>query len=168
MILTGKTYWELVSSDLGERAWEHEAQLRATVADDGGDPRARALAAAVLDSHDAGGVPPATLADAYVGGLRAGAFSDFANPWGVPGAALGPVGTRVAALGEAAVPALRAALDDDAPLRFSGSREAAIGNGAGWRVKDAAATVLAAIVGRPFAGDDEPAARDEAIKELRT
>lgn len=166
-MLKGKTYWELVSSDLGERAWENEAELRSTVADAGADPRARALAAAVLDSHEAGDAPAATMADAYVGGLRAGAFSDFANPWGVPGAALGPVGERVAGLGEAAVPALKAALDDDSPLRFSGSREAAIGNGAGWRVKDAAASVLATILGTSFAGDTEPAARDEAIAGLK-
>jgi hypothetical protein len=166
-MLEGKTYWELVSSDLGERAWENDAELRSTVADAGADPRARALAAAVLDSHDAGDVPAETMADAYVGGLRAGAFSDFANPWGVPGGILGPVGKRVAGLGEAAVPVLQAALNDDSPLRFSGSREAAIGNGAGWRVKDAAASVLATILGTSFAGDAEPAARDEAIAGLK-
>lgn len=166
-MLEGRTYWELVSSDLGERAWQNEGELRSTVADAGADPRARALAAAVLDSHDAGDVPAATMADAYIAGLRAGAFSDFANPWGVPGAALGPVGERVAGLGDAAVPALRAALDDDSPLGFSGSREAAIGNGARWRVKDAAASVLATIVGTTFAGDAEPAARDEAIAGLK-
>lgn len=167
MILEGKTYWELVSTDLGERAWENEAELRATVADAAADPRARALAAAVLDSHDAGDMPAATMADAYVAGLRAGAFSDFANAWGVPGAALGPIGARVAGLGESAVPALKAALDDDAPLRFSGSRAATIGNAAGWRVKDAAASVLASMLDTPFAGDAEPAARDAAITGLR-
>jgi hypothetical protein len=107
------------------------------------------------------------MADAYVGGLRAGAFSDFANPWGVPGCALGPVGKRVAGVGQAAVPALKAALDDDSPLRFAGSREAAIGNGAGWRVKDAAASVLATILGKSFVSDADPAVRDEAIAGLK-
>jgi hypothetical protein len=85
----------------------------------------------------------------------------------VPGGALGPVGVRVAGFGDAAVPALTAALDDDAPLRFSGSREATIGNAAGWRVKDAAASVLATILGAPFAGDAAPAARDDGIAGLR-
>jgi hypothetical protein len=166
-MLEGKTYWELVSTNLGERAWEHDGELRSTVADAGAEPRARALAAAVLDAHDAGDLPATTMADAYVGGLRAGAFSDFANPWGVPGGALGPIGARVAGFGDAAVPALTGALDDDAPLRFSGSREATIGNAAGWRVKDAAASVLATILGTPFADDAEPAARDDAIAELK-
>ena len=166
MMLEGKTYWELVSSDLGERAWENDAELRSTVADAGADPRARALAAAVLDSHDAGDVPAATMADAYVGGLRAGAFSDSRTRGAcrVAPSARSASGSPVWGSG---IPALKAALDDDSPLRFSGSREAAIGNGAGWRLKDAAASVLATILGKSFVGDAEPAARDEAIAGLK-
>ena len=78
---------------------------------------------------------------------------------GRAGRRLGPVGARVAGLGEAAVPVLGRARRRP-PLRFSGSREATIGNGAGWRVKDAAAALLATICGRSFASDAEPAARD--------
>src|SRR5215469_10297437 len=66
-----------------------------------------------------------------------------------------------------AVPALRPLLDDAAPVKFSGSREATYGNRFAWRVKDIAASLLARICGIPFNPVPDPSARDSAIVHLK-
>jgi hypothetical protein len=171
-VLTDAGYWGLVSGDAADRAWEasHDgAGLRELILSAEADPAARFLAAEVLARRGAlpGGLPADALARAYVDGLRAGASADMANPWGIPSGPLGPAGERVASLGAAAVAPLEGALDDEGGLRFVGSREASIGNSYGWRVKDAAASVLATITGQAFDVDRDPAKRDAAIEDLR-
>jgi transposase len=155
-----------VHANASERATRNYEQIAREILD---DAAARFLAAEVLARRGAlpGGLPADALARAYVDGLRAGASADMANPWGIPSGPLGPAGVRVASLGAAAVAPLEGALDDEGGLRFVGSREASIGNSYGWRVKDVAASVLAAITGQAFDVDRDPAKRDAAIEELR-
>lgn len=171
-ILSTAGYWGLLSSDAADRAWAASGEgegLRALVLEEDGDATARLLAAELLARRDGspGALPSDALARAYVDGLRAGAFAEMANPWGIPSGPLGPLGERVASLGAAAIEPLAGALGDRAPVRFGGSRDATIGNSYGWRVKDVAAWVLAEITGAAFKPDGDPVRRDAAIRALR-
>jgi hypothetical protein len=162
--LRGASYWTLFMASDGSEAdalWD-EAAAQELVGRADAEPGARLLAAELLTAHGAD-VAPETAAEAYVGGLRAG---DVGNAWGLPGGPPGPLGRRVLALGEDAIAPLRDALSDETRLEFFGSREATYGNAFEWRAKDAAAELLAAILGRPFEPDRDPAARDAAIAEL--
>jgi hypothetical protein len=159
-------YWELVSGDLADEAWRASrdgAALHELVRDHNAGARARLLAAELLFRHGQrpDGISDEGLAEIYVDGLRAGVFAQFANPLGIPSGSLGPVGRRIVSLGQAAVAPLREALDDDGELTFAGSREATIGNSFGWRVKDSAAWLLAAIAGEDFEPDPDPRRREE-------
>jgi hypothetical protein len=69
-------------------------------------------------------------------------------------------------MGEAAVAALRPLLADDRAMVFGGSEEATIGNAAAWRIKDCAASLIAAITGRRFDAGAPPALRDPVIRRL--
>lgn len=162
--LRDASYWTLFMASDGREAdalWD-EAAARAIAESADADPGARLLAAELLTAHGVT-VSPETAAAAYVGGLRAG---DVGNAWGPPGGPPGPLGRRVLALGEAAVGPLRRLLSDETRLEFFGSREATYGNAFAWRAKDAAAALLAELLGRPFEPDRDPAARDAAIAEL--
>lgn len=108
------------------------------------------------------GLPPEALAEVYVAALRAGT-TGAADPWGLPGE-VGPLGSRVVALGEPVVRPLLAALTDSAPLRYAGGDAA--GNGYRWRVKDQAAVLLAAIADAPIRVPPDPAERDLIIARL--
>jgi hypothetical protein len=135
------------------------AALAALAADAGAPVLARFLAAEVLATE--GGVPPdAALAPAYAAGLAA---ARTGNAWGVPGEAATPLARRVIGLGGPAAAALRPLLADARPLPFAGSEEATLGHAAAWRVKDAAAVLIAAIEGRIFDATATPEARDAAI-----
>ena len=154
----------------GERLLDRDggSALRDVVADADASESARFLAAELLATRGQWppGVPPDVLAGIYVQALRAD-VTGIANPWAFPHGVLGPLGDRLVSLGRAAVDPLVSALDDPRPLWFIGSREASVGNSYEWRVKDAAAVILAAVSGAPFEADLDPAARDAAIEELR-
>jgi hypothetical protein len=145
-----------------------ESDLRAIVLDPHKSARARFLAAELLATRSKGlakGVPADVVAKVYIQGLRSGA-SQMANPWGLPGST-GPLSERVVALGKAATAPLLEALNDPEPMVYGGSREASIGNSYGWRVKDQAASLLAALRGERLDPDRDPRKRDEAIAALR-
>lgn len=146
-----------------------DVDLRSIVLDARKSKRVRFLAAELLatrSKQSPKGVPSEVLAEVYVQGLRSGA-SQMANPWGLPGST-GPLSQRVVALGKVAVGPLLEALDDPQPMEYGGSRDASIGNSYAWRVKDQAASVLAAIRGERLDPDRDPGKRDKAIAALRT
>ncbi len=145
-----------------------ESDLRSIVLDPRKSALARFLAAELLATRSKQlpkEVPADVLAQVYVQGLRSGA-SQMANPWGLPGST-GPLSERVVALGKAATAPLLEALDDPEPMAYGGSRDASIGNSYGWRVKDQAAALLAALRGERLDPDRDPRTRDKAIKALR-
>jgi hypothetical protein len=139
--------------------------LAALVADPGAPDLARFLAAELIATH--GGArpdaPAPLLAAAYAAGLAA---ARTGNAWGLPGEAATPLARRVIGLGAAAAAALRPLLGDPRPLEFAGSEDATLGEAAGWRVRDAAAMLVAAIEGRDFDAMATPAARDAAIAAM--
>jgi hypothetical protein len=87
------------------------------------------------------------------------------NPWGLPGE-VGPIGGHLMRLGDAAVPALRARLDDATPVTYGGSEDATIGNRHAYRVKDIAAFYSARLAPSPYAVLATPAERDREIAKL--
>jgi hypothetical protein len=151
-----------------ERIWSASREgreLRDIVTDQAASTVARFLAAEVLAARPGGrGIPAEILARVYVAALREDA-TRIANPWGLPGD-VDELGRRVVELGPAARSLLVELLDDDRRLTYAGSREATVGNGYRWRVKDEAAVLLAAIDGRAFEADRSPAKRDRAIAGL--
>jgi hypothetical protein len=142
--------------------------LRAVVLDREARLPARFLAAELLARHDATFPPPgvaAIVADVLVGALRARLLRE-ANPWYTPPIGPGELGQRLVGFGDAARTALVAALGDDAPLAYGGSREATFARPYGFRVKDVAAALLAAIDGRPAPASPNPRERDAEIKAI--
>jgi hypothetical protein len=141
------------------------AALAALAADPAQPPEARFLAAEIV--ADRGGslpaAPPALLAQAYAATLRATTVADM---WGLPGAPHTPPARHLLALGEAAAAALRPLLQDDSAIDYGGSEEATLADQARWRVKDLAASLIAAIRGEGFDAGAPPAARDAAIARM--
>ncbi len=147
-------------------------QLEAIVADRNSPGRARVLAAEVLFTNDIsflGRVDGRTVAEVYAEALAKN-YTGHANPWGLlwENDRPGPVGVRFLMLGEAAVPALRALLDDSAIVDwYAGSEEATVGNAARYRIKDFAAYYLGEIRGRQVPFHRDHAGRDAEIAKLR-
>jgi hypothetical protein len=130
---------------------------------------ARFLAAEVLFARDPGFPASAdrgVLASVYAEALRQN-LTSIANPWGLPGELDGPVARHVLVLGDAALPVLAALLDNERELRYSGSKDATIGNSYRYRVKDMAASLIAAVLGLPHATPLDPHERDADIELLR-
>jgi len=145
-----------------------ESDVASVLRDEGASSVVRFLAAALLADHHKWppkDLPADLLARVYVDGLRANA-SQMANPWGLPGD-LGPLSQQVLALGKAATDPLLDALDDATAMTYSGSRDATIGNSYHWRVKDQAASLLAALRREKLEPDTNPKKRDAAIAALR-
>jgi len=127
------------------------------------------LAAEVLFTRDPTFPAPSdrgVLASLYAEALRQN-MTRMANPWGLPGDLSAPVATHVLALGDAAVPAFAALLDDDTQLRYSGSKEATYGNSYDYRVKDEAAALIAELIGMPYPVHLDPQDRNAEIDLLR-
>ncbi len=132
-------------------------------------PLSRFLAAEVLFTRDPVYPAPAeraALARLYGEALR-GNLVGMANPWGLPGDLDAPVARHVRALGDVAVPAFAALLDDGTPLRYGGSKEATYGNSYDYRVKDEAAELIAESIGVPYQIHLDPRDRDAEIERLR-
>jgi hypothetical protein len=143
-------------------------RLRLLVADPDAPPLARFLAAEVLAARDPTFPSPddrMPMGRLYAEALRRN-LAGMANPWGLPGELDGPLARHVLALGGAAVPALAQLLDDDDGLRYGGSKEATVGNSYGYRVKDVAASLIAALLGVPHRVQLAPGARDVDIDLL--
>ncbi|GAA2759455.1 hypothetical protein [Actinopolymorpha rutila] len=129
----------------------------------------RFLAAEVLFTRDPTFPAPGdrgVLASLYAEALRQN-MTRMANPWGLPGDLAAPVASHVLALGDAAVPAFAALLDDSTQLRYSGSQEATYGNSYDYRVKDEAAELIAELIGVPYPVHLNPDERDAQIDLLR-
>src|SRR5690349_16462345 len=127
------------------------------------------LAAEVLFARDPTFPAPANrgaLAPLYAEALRQN-MTRMANPWGLPGELGAPVARHVLALGDAAVPAFAALLNDSTQLRYSGSKEATYGNSYNYRVKDEAAALIAELIGVPYPVHLDPQDRDVEIGLLR-
>ncbi len=144
-------------------------RLRSLALDAAAPGAARFLAAEVLARKRAepqSEEEKAVLAPVYAEAL-ARDHSELRNPWGIPGVEDGPAGRHLAALGAAAVPALAALLDDDAPVLYSGSKEATVGNGYRFRVRDLALYFLREIRGEPLDVREDPAARDREVEAMQ-
>ncbi|PWS35640.1 hypothetical protein DFH01_18785 [Falsiroseomonas bella] len=141
------------------------AALAALAADPAAQPEARFLAAEVTAAGGGAlpGAPAPLLAEAYAAALAA---ARLGNVWGLPGALDTPAARNLLSLGEAAIPRLRPLLGDGRELRYGGSEDATIGNAAHWRIKDFAASFIAAIRGDAFDAGAAPAARDAAIARM--
>lgn len=129
----------------------------------------RFLASEMLAEH-APAWPDSTLASTlgpvYAQVLSQGSAAN-GNSWGLPGVAPGAVARHVLRLGQEAASAFVPLLDDSTGVRFEGSEEATLGNAFGYRVKDIAASLIAALRQLPFAIDHDPNRRDAAIAALR-
>jgi hypothetical protein len=155
-----------------ERVWRRpgaRGALRRLAVDPASRPLAAFLAAEVLHARDDTFPAPAdrdAVAGAYAGALR-GDLTGMANPWGLPGELDGPLAVHVLALGEAAVPALAGLLDDDTELVYGGSEEATVGNDVGFRVRDMAASLLAALLGVDAEVSQDLRGRDVTVDRVR-
>lgn len=154
-----------------DSVWKNGASretLEHIVRDPHADALPRFLAAEILFQR-APGYPPENakpgLARIYAEALARN-LTGMANPWGLPGKLDGETGRHLAALGEAAVPALAALLGDTRAVSYGGSEEATFGNAYRYRVKDLAAFFIATIRNLPFAVDNDPDSRDRAIEKL--
>jgi hypothetical protein len=80
----------------------------------------------------------------------------------------GPAAQALLGTGDAAAPALRAALDDHAPAPLRGSEEATLAELHDYRRADFAYRYLALVLGRPAVFLATPAERDALIAQART
>jgi hypothetical protein len=165
--LTGLRYEGLFlrSPAAGAALWAEAGApeaLSALAADAAAPTEARFLAAELVAAH--GASPPGkALAGVYAAALRE---TRLPNIWGLPGELDTPPARHLLAMGDAAKAALRPLLGDTRRVRYAGSEDATVGNAAGWRVKDFAASMMAAISGERFDANAPPALRDEAILRL--
>jgi hypothetical protein len=131
---------------------------------------ARFLAAEILfrkqkDFPTAAAASP--LASVYAKALSDN-FTTMANPWGLPGSLDGQVAQHFLALGKAALPQLEKLLDNRDEILYGGSKEATVGNSYRFRVKDMAASLIAALAEKQLELDPDPARRDREIETLRS
>jgi hypothetical protein len=149
------------------------AHLEALIDDRLVPPKARLLAAEALFKNDF------TFLDRHDNTEIARIYADAlahhvvpaANVWGLlwVNERVGELGGRLIMLGEDAIPALRALLDDHTVVDwYEGSEEATLGNSAKYRVRDFAAFYLARITNHPIAFHPDFAARDLEIGKLIT
>jgi hypothetical protein len=150
----------------------NRTDLRDIVGDVRRDGIARVLAAEVLfalDDEWPRASDAEAVAAAYTEALAATGEGQqrglTGNAWGVPSVD-GPLATHLLAAGPAAVPHLRALLDDGSPVLYEGSQEATIAAERGVRVKDIAASLLARTLGVSFDAGATPAERDREIERL--
>ena len=149
--------------------------LEAIADGDGYGDLERVLAAEVLhvyaDGYGAG--REAALGPIYaralaLSGLRGGPLVFSGNLWGLLyDGGDGPLGEHLLQAGDAAVDPLKALLDDTAPLLYEGSEDATIGNGRGYRVKDAAAYFIGRLTGEDVPFHEDRAERDAEIERLK-
>ena len=85
------------------------------------------------------------------------------NTWGTAGDTLSDTAHAFAALGAAAVAALRPLLDDRRPALLEGSEEAMMSEDQQYRVRDYAWLIASEALGRAAAWSPDPAARDREI-----
>jgi hypothetical protein len=165
--LTGLRYEGLLlrSPAAGAALWAEAGApeaLIALAADAAAPAEARFLAAELIAANG-GSAPGKALAGAYAAALR---DTHLPNIWGLPGELDTPPAQHLLAMGDTAAAALRPLLGDARRVRYAGSEDATVGNAAGWRVKDFAASMIAAISGGRFPANAPPALRDEAILRL--
>lgn len=155
-----------------DAVWERpdaSAELHRLAVDPAADRIASFLAAEILFFKGAASFSDEearSVADAYATALAQSAVP-MANPWGLPGELDGAAGQHLVALGEPAVPALAALLDDERQLIFAESQGTMLGAHYRWRVKDTAAFLLTRILQTPYQLDEDPARRDDEIRLLR-
>ena len=134
--------------------------------------RARFIAAEVLFAKDFSFIDRTSrdgLAKLYAEALVKH-YTGQANAWGLlwDGNDAGTAGGRFILLGDDAIPALVALLDDATVVDwYGGSEDATVGNGHKYRIKDFAAFYLGRIVAKPIAFHADPASRDHEITRLR-
>ncbi len=113
--------------------------------------------------------PPEKVAEIYTQALS-NDFTGMANSWGLlyERQDEGTVGIVFLKIGEEAIPALSKLLDDERTnLKYEGSKEATVGNGYGYRIKDFAAYYIGRILGNPLKYYPDLADRDEQINALK-
>jgi hypothetical protein len=158
-----------------ERVWSepgNPAQLEALIDDRRAPLKARLIAAEALFKHDFGFLDRhdnTEVARIYAEAL-AHHTVPAANVWGLLwiNEHVGELGGRFIMLGDDAVPALRALLDDVTVVDwYMGSEDATLGNGARYRIRDFAAYYLARITNQRLAFHADFAARDAEIAKLK-
>lgn len=144
-------------------------ELEGLAVNPGAPPLASFLASEILfrkvDHFPPAAARPA-LAKVYATALEEG-LTVMANPWGLPGFLDGQATQHVLALGPEAIPEFQKLLDDDRPVSYWGSKEATMGNSYEYRVKDIAASLIAALRRMRFEPDPSPAQRDKEIARLK-
>lgn len=158
-----------------EKIWaesEEGALLDAILNDAKSDKKAQFLACVVFFKKDIFFMqrhPPQKVAEIYAHAL-ANDYTGMANSWGLlyKHEDDGQVGIAFITIGEKAIPALFALLDNESThLSYHGSIEATLGNQYNFRVKDFAAYYLGRIIGEPLQYYASPKERDEQIETLR-
>jgi hypothetical protein len=148
------------------------SDLEELVKDSTAPAKVRFLAAEVLFARDVFFVDragEALVAQLYADALVNG-YTGHANAWGLlwEHDEVGEVGSRFLVLGEAAIPALSALLDNDTIVdSYEGSEEATVGNGYRFRIKDFAAYYLNRITGYPVPFHRDHGGRDAEIERLK-
>jgi hypothetical protein len=161
-----------LDSSLASEIWDQPGApeaLRALVMDPKADLPARFVATALLADRDPGFPSPdiaPAAAEVLVAALRQRLLRE-ANAWYTPPIGPGDLGRVLIGLGEPAREPLREALDDTAELAYGGSREATLAAQWRYRVKDAAAALLAALDSRPPPAGRTRRGRDAEIEALR-
>lgn len=92
-------------------------------------------------------------------------FLAYLDPVGDTG--VNGLGGRLLTLGRAALPALRLLLDDTRPVTYQGSKDATVGNGCAYQVKDVAAFYVARLLAREVVYVGSRERRDLEIGELK-
>jgi hypothetical protein len=167
-------YWPQHDDTLA-RIWAEpggQRLLEEILADPAAPGRARFIAAEVLFTNDIGflaRIEEEEVARVYAEALAKN-YVGHANPWGLlwENDSTGPAGSRFLMLGQAAIPALAALLDNDTVVDwYAGSEEATVGNGHRYRIKDFAAYYLSLITNHPLPYQPDHAARDAEIAKLQ-
>jgi hypothetical protein len=157
---------DVAAEDAVWQGGARRTELEQVAGDASRSPLERLLAAEVLWRCDA---PRASFGEIYARALVISSADLPANLWGF----LyyddddGPLGARLLATGDAAVPELIRLLDDPAPMAYEGSRDAMLGNSFHYRVKDAAGYFLAKIRGVDITFHTDQEARDSELERLR-
>ena len=166
----------MIQEDIISTVWREAggvAPLKAIVIDEEAPTKARLLACEVLMKNEFtflrdedGKIDrvAAVYTDALVNNT-----TGMANSWGLlyEHNDEGPVGIMLVMLGEEAISALVKLLDNETIHQYHGSKEATIGNGYQFRVKDFAAYYICKIKNIEAVYHETHAARDEEIEKLK-
>ena len=150
------------------------APLKAIVVNENTPMKARLLACEVLMKNDFTFLRDEDVEIDRVAAVYTDALvnntTGMANSWGFlyEHDDAGPIGIMLVMLGDEAIPELTKLLDNETVHMYHGSKEATIGNGYQFRVKDFAAYYICEIKNIEAVYHETHTARDEEIEKLKT